>query len=271
VTSTDRLATALIGLLAADGADAASLPCLAVAPPPDPAELERAVRRIATAHDGVVFSSPNGVRAMFDAVSRQGLDRRVLGGAIVAAIGPETSAALHERGVVADMVAQKARGEGLVELFRDRGLLCKRWLHVRADEGRAVLGRAIEAAGGRYELVVGYRTVRPELPRPLVCSLLEEDRGGDGVDALCFASGKAARHFLESTTEILGADDARACLANARIVSIGPVTTSALAALDIHVDATAEHPGARSMLDAVRDVLASGRGRGNGRTTGRLG
>ncbi|MEX1368574.1 MAG: uroporphyrinogen-III synthase, partial [Nannocystaceae bacterium] len=244
----------LVMSLSAQGADAAVFPCLAVVPPEDPAAVLEAVRGLAD-HDGVIVSSPNGVQALFGAMDEAGLDVRALAGKTVAAIGSGTAAACRRHGIIADLVPDRARAEGLVDALREAGLLGQRWLHVRADEGRPLLGEAIEAAGGRYGLVIGYRTVRPEVSPRLLLSMRAPDDGGEGFDAIVFASGKTARHFLETLGDGLGPDVARARLEAAKVVCLGPVTTAAVEAMGIRVDATAREPTDDAVVEALLGVL----------------
>src|SRR5690606_30504095 len=134
-----------------------------------------------------------------------------------------------------DLIPDEARAEGLVEALRDAGLLARRWLHLRADEGRDLLARSVAEAGGELELVIGYRTLRPAVPFLLLRSLLPAASGGEGFDAVCFASGKAARHFVDQLQSAHGDAQARALLDRARVVCIGPVTAAAVRALGVEV------------------------------------
>lgn len=256
VTRAAHQAGELVQRLAGAGADAVPFPCLAIAPPDDPEPLRDAAERIDT-YNGVILSSPNGVEAFFDALTAAGRDARALAERQVAVIGTGTAAACQARGLRPDILPAEPRAEGLALALADRGLLDRRWLHVRADEGRDLLGQAIRDGGGDYHLVIGYRTIRPRVPELLVRSLRAADDGGEGFDAVCFASGKAARHFLASLGEVLGDDLARARLAAAKVLALGPVTASALSALGIRVDGVAADTTDAAMLAAVLAVLAA--------------
>jgi uroporphyrinogen III methyltransferase/synthase len=258
VTRSLRQAGTLVQMLAARGADVAHVPCLEIVPPEDPGALDRAVSRIRSDHDGLLLTSPNGVAALFDALGRVGLDARSLAGVRIAVVGPGTAEACRECHVIPDLVASKRSSEGLVELLEKNDLLAKRWLHVRAEAGRDVLGVAIRGAGGRYDMVVGYRTRRPDLPALLLESLGRPEKGGEGMDAICFASGETCRSFLQIVIEALGGEEARACIDAAKIVTIGPVTTAAVEALGVRVDATASEASDEGMLQAVLEVLGGG-------------
>lgn len=258
VTRAARQSGGLLHALAGAGADAVAFPCLEVAAP-EPAEREALDAALAPDRlaglEGVIVSSPNGADALFDALARLDLDARAFAGKLLAAIGTGTAARCQAKGLRPDLVPAKARSEGLIELLRERGLLGGRWLHVRADQGRKLLAEAITEAGGSIELVIGYRTVRPEVPGLLLDSLRPVADGGEGYDAICFASGRTARHFLETTGERFGADAARGFLEQAKIVAIGPVTADALAALDLRVDAVADTPSDAGMVEAVKGLF----------------
>jgi len=261
VTRPDRDGGGLVHKLAADGADAVAFPCLDVAPPLQPERVAQAVADLARGgvHDGVIVSSPRGALALHQGLLAAGLDARALAGHTVAAVGTGTAAALLERGVRADVVPAAARAEGLVTALAQRQLLAARWLHLRADEGRDLLRPAIEQAGGRYTLEIAYRTVRPQVPGLLLDQLLPRDEGGEGMDAVCFASGKAARHFVETVDEGLGKGTAQRLLAAARVITIGPVTTAAVEALGVAVHgeaASADDAGLHAAT--VRALTASG-------------
>jgi uroporphyrinogen III methyltransferase/synthase len=252
VTRAARQAGGLVNLLAAEGADAVAFPCLDFVDAPP--EAQRALDAALADFErfcGLIVSSPNGVEALFRALDRGGLDVRHFAGKQVAAIGTGTAEALRERGLLADIIPARARSEGLIDALRERDLLGQRWLQIRADEGRSLLGRALTKAGGSLELVVGYQTVRPTVSPLLLRSLAPVDEGGEGYDAICFASGRTARHFLETTTEAFGEQRALAHLARAKVIAIGPVTRDAIAALGVEVDAVAEEPSEAGLLAAV--------------------
>ncbi len=257
VTRVAAQSAELVLALSSQGADAVAFPCLGVAPPVDPEALHAEVAALGETQDGVVLSSPNGVRAFFEALDAVGLDVRALAGKRVAVIGSGTAAACKGFGVRADLVPTRARAEGLIELLDREDLLGARWLHVRADEGRGLLGQAVAEAGGRYTLAVGYRTIRPEVPARLLASLRAPADRGEGFDAVSFASGKAARHFMQTLSEGLGSVEAQRLVAAATIVCRGPVTTAAVQALGLRVDATARAPTDDAVIDALREALGS--------------
>src|SRR5690606_27137587 len=130
VTRSAPQAAGLLRRLSRAGADAVVFPCLAVAPPLDPGVLGDA---LADLHrlDGVILSSPNGAQALLDGLAALELDARVLAGRSIAASGTGTAEVLQRGGLRAELIPERARSEGLVELLADHDALGKRWLHLR--------------------------------------------------------------------------------------------------------------------------------------------
>jgi len=100
----------------------------------------------------------------------------------------------------------------------------KRVLLARAAEARDVLPDALRERGAEVDVVALYETVR-EVPSP------EAVEAAQGAGYVTFTSSSTVRNLIESLGERFPAD--------ARVVSIGPVTTDAArdAGLAVHVEA----------------------------------
>src|SRR5581483_8518114 len=81
----------------------------------------------------VVFTSVNGVEAVFGRLEALGLDARVFGGARLAAIGPATAEALRRHGLRADYAPAEALTRAILADFGERDLRGARVLLPRAD------------------------------------------------------------------------------------------------------------------------------------------
>src|SRR5204863_96785 len=122
VTRPRAQAGALADLLEAEGAEVITFPTIAIAPPPDPAPLERAVAA-AGGYDWIVFTSANGVEAFFARFAAARRDVRELASVRLAAIGPATAAQLERRLLRVAVTAADYRAEGLVQHFgKGRGV-----------------------------------------------------------------------------------------------------------------------------------------------------
>ena len=119
-------------------------------------------------YDLICLTSPNGVRLLFARLAAEGRDARALAGARVAAIGPGTSGALRERGVIADIVPERLIAEGLVEALAELEAPVNVLGVVGATEN--VVGGQAPADLARDALDLGFVRIDPGLDIHGVCS-----------------------------------------------------------------------------------------------------
>ncbi|HEU4404711.1 MAG TPA: uroporphyrinogen-III synthase [Polyangiaceae bacterium] len=244
VTRAAHQARAFVRALRERGAEAVSVPTIAIYPPPDPGPLARAVAGLG-AYDWVALTSPNGVERLFEEIERQGRDARAFGSARVAAIGPGTAAALAGRGVRADLVAKEFVGEGLARALLDAAPAGRRLrvLVARALVAREAMPDALRAAGHEVEVVAAYETKPP--PAESVASLARALEGR-AIDVVTLTSSSTAEHLLA----LLG-PDAPALLEGVCLASIGPVTTATAERLGLRVGLTARTYSLEGLIEAL--------------------
>jgi uroporphyrinogen III methyltransferase/synthase len=276
VTRARAQASGLAARLRLLGAEVVETPTIRIEPRAVEGEIAAAVERLGSATVGaapdtagrtsskyelVCLTSPNGVDLLFHALAAHGLDSRALSGRIVAAIGPGTARALERRGVRADVVPPRSVAESLIEALADTPVEGRRVLVARAGEGRDVLPDALRERGAEVDVVALYDTV--------VEPLSDEQRAAlTDVDYVAFTSASTVRNLLgsldgDTAAEPAAADDVppanAADLGDARIVSIGPVTSAAAAELGLTVDVEAERHDVDGLVDAlVADAEATG-------------
>jgi uroporphyrinogen III methyltransferase/synthase len=240
VTRARAQASGLAATLQALGAEVVELPAIRIVPRLDSAEVRDAVGAIHS-YALVCLTSPNGVRLLFDALRDAGLDARALANATVAAIGPGTAAALAERGIRADVVPERSIAESLVESLAEFDVAGRPALVARAAEARDVLPDALRERGAEVDVVALYETVAEE-PDP------EAVEAARSADYLTFTSSSTVRNLARA----LGGD-----LPNARVVSIGPVTSESAraAGLEVHVEARRHDP--EGLVEALLDDAAA--------------
>ncbi len=191
------------------GARAVQIPTIRTRPLPGPPPDVRP-------YDLLCLTSPTGVQALFERLTAAGLDARALTGPRIAAIGPGTATALAEHGILADVVAQRAVAEGLLQALDRLEPPVRRALIARALKGRELLPEQLRARGAEVELLALYETV----PEPVPAEVLREALQADYIT---FTSASTVRFFLESL------DGRVSSLSpHTRLVSIGPITTEAL-------------------------------------------
>jgi uroporphyrinogen III methyltransferase/synthase len=237
VTRTREQASTLGALLHAAGARPVELPTIAIQPPSDYAALDAALLGLREWGLGgvaawVLFTSANGVDAVFARLEALRLDARVFGAARLAAIGPATADALHRHGLRADYTPTEALASAILADFRERDLHGVRMLLPRADIAPPELGDGLAALGADVRSVVAYRTVPAE-------GLAAEARrvlAAGAVDTACFTSSSTVRNLVDAL------DGDISLLASLTIACIGPVTAATARELGLRVDVVApEH------------------------------
>ena len=178
-------------------------------------------------YDLICVTSANGVAGLFerldDGTHPRG-DARALAGTRIAAIGTATARALAERGIVADVLPERAVAESLAQALAS--VPVRHALIARAREARDVLPDALRARGAQVDVLELYETVA----EPLTSRALKDVRSADYVT---FTSSSTVRFFLQAAGGGAGLSP------GTRIVSIGPVTSTALreAGLEPHIEA----------------------------------
>lgn len=244
ITRAAHQARAFVRALRERGAEAVSVPTIAIHPPPDAEPLRRAVAALGT-YDWVALTSPNGVQRLFEEIETQGRDARAFGAAKVAAIGPGTAATLGARGVRADLVAKEFVGEGLARALLEsapaRGR--QRVLVARALVAREALPDALRAAGHEVDVVPAYETKppAPESAAPLARALAARQ-----IDVVTLTSSSTVEHLLG----LLG-PEAPALLEGVCLASIGPVTTATAERLGLRVALTARTYSLDGLIEAL--------------------
>jgi uroporphyrinogen III methyltransferase/synthase len=255
-TQASGLAKALRDL----GAEVVELPAIRIEPTVESEEVRRAVERISD-YSLIVLTSPNGVRLLFEAIRNAGLDARALNspkkqqvgevgseagassGTAIAAIGPGTARALSRCGIAADIVPERFIAESLVESLAAIEVSGKRVLVARAAGARDVIPEHLEGRGAEVDVVALYETVREEPSAEAV-------EAAQAADYVTFTSSSTVRNL----TDALGEHFPK----NARIVSIGPVTSEAARDAGLEVDVEAERHDIEGLIaallaDAARD------------------
>ena len=240
VTRARAQASGLARRLAELGAEPIELPAIRIEPRIDSEEVRAAVGSLHS-YAVVCLTSANGVELLFEAMAEQGRDARALANASVAAIGPGTAAALAERGVIADLVPERFVAEALVETLAELPLEDKPVLVARAAEARDVLPEALGERGAKVDVVPLYETLA-EAPDS------DQLERAAKADYVTFASSSTVRNFVEAIGDGFPED--------ARVVSIGPVTTEAARESGLKVHAEAERHDIEGLVQALLEDAA---------------
>jgi uroporphyrinogen III methyltransferase / synthase len=255
VTRARAQASGLAATLRGVGAEVVELPAIRIEPRIESEEVRRAVESIRE-YSLVCLTSPNGAHLLFEALADArsspggadspeptdaGLDARALAGAAVAAIGPGTARALAEHGIVADVVPERFVAEALVEALAAVEVEGRKVLIARAAEARDVLPDALRERGAEVDVVALYETVREE-------PSAEAIEAAQGADYVTFTSSSTVTNLTAALGDRFPS--------NARIVSIGPVTSDSARAAGLSVDVEAERHDVEGLLAALLEDAA---------------
>lgn len=268
VTRPRHQRSALVDRLRAEGAEAVSVPTIAIVEPLDEGEALAAALASMDSYSWVVFTSANAV-SRFCGLLR---DSRDLAGVHIAAIGTATVAELERFELAADLVPERFIAESLLEVFplpdhRDP-TRPPRVLLPSAEVTRDVLPRGLRELGWDVDVVVAYRTV----PAPISIS----DRAAvESADVVTFTSGSTVDQWVAAFgTELLPPT----------VACIGPVTAdvarrhgmrisviAAVHTIDGLVDALIDHVGATSTAGTSASDTRSRPSRSAGSRRSRIG
>ncbi len=224
------------------GAAVIEAPAIRIVPRPVAGDVERACRAISE-YDLVCLTSPNGATLLMDALAATGRDARALAGVTVAAIGPATARELAARGVIADHVPERAVAEELLAALAEVDVDGRRVLVARAAEARDVLPETLRSRGADVDVVALYDTVAERLSDGELAALAD-------ADYVTFTSSSTVRNLMGALHGPLPE--------SARVVTIGPVTSSTARehGLEVHAEAT------RHDVDGLVETLVHDAARG---------
>jgi len=225
----------LAALIADHGGAAVHLPVIRIGPPDTWEPLDRALTEADT-YDWIVFASANGVRGLCERLRARGDDVRRLGTARIAAIGPATAREAMQHGIACDLVPDEHHSEGLVATLGGQARH-GRFLLVRANRGRDVLRRGLEALGHHVTEVAAYASRMADRFDPETLAALT-----GGVDWVTITSSFIA----ESASQLFG-DRLRTW----KVASISPITTATLVQAGITPTVEADRPTSDGLVAAI--------------------
>ena len=227
VTRTRAQAGAFATLLEEQGGEVVALPTIATAAPDGWDAVDAALAHLRD-YAWLVFTSENGVTAFFDRLWARGGDVRDLGGVAIAAIGPQTRAAIEAHGLRVALTPSEYRAEAVADALIAAGVGGRRVLLARAAAARVVLPRRLAAAGAIVDEVPVYRTVVPPESAAAPALFAGERR----PDLVSFTSSSTVTNFVR----LFPQHELPRLLANVAIGCIGPITAATAREHGLRVD-----------------------------------
>ncbi len=241
VTRATDQADRLVDLLERGGARVERLPLLEIAPPPQPAVLERAASELAL-FQWLVFTSANTVYALLP----------LTGGSLppalrVAVVGARTAAALEEYEARVDLVADTSTAEGLGEALAPRLGRRERVLLPQAADASPLLGDRLTAAGAEVVRVCAYEKRIPSVA-PAEAKRIFAD---GALGWVTFTSPSTVRGLVEVLAGVW--EERRETL---RALSIGKVTSAELRRQQVPCVTEATRPSEGGLVEALEKELS---------------
>ncbi len=261
VSRAKKQAGALSSALRDLGCEVIEIPFIEIRPPRSYRPLDAALRELES-YDWLILTSVNGVDALFERMTKKGLEPHALNHLKIAAIGPATRKAIEQRGLPVNVTPKEYVAESVVSALRRR-VKNKRVLLVRARVARDVIPRELRHAGAWVDVIEAYETVVPQSSATRLRALLSNQRRRP--HAITFTSSSTVRNFVQ----LLGLRNARAALHKSAAhngvhsASIGPVTSATLREFGLPVDIEAKEYTIPGLVAAIMDKSAENAKTGN--------
>ncbi len=217
VTRAREQASSLVEILEEEGAHVIEFPTIEIVEPDDYSELDKAIENIKT-YDWLIFTSVNGVKFFLNRLKYHKKDVRVLDGIKICAIGPKTAETFENFGIIPDFIPEKYQAEYIIEGLKKAGINRKKFLLPRAKVAREILPKKIKELGGEIDVVTVYETKMPQTKKDEIIEMLKNNE----IDYITFTSSSTVKNFIEM---IEGNTN---LLKNAKLVSIGPITSDTI-------------------------------------------
>ena len=196
----------------------------------------------------MVFTSVNGVGAVFDQLRALKLDGRALSGLKIAAIGPATAKALEARGMIADVCPNVYTTEGLVAGFQTGNVAGRRFLLPRTDIADAELANGLAGLGAVVREITVYRT----LPDVAAIRKAKEMLLSNQLDVVTFTSSSTVTNLMTAF------GDNGVPLRTVKIACIGPKTAQTALQAGLQPDIVATEHTVPGLVDAIDELFRKG-------------
>ncbi|MBR1695577.1 MAG: uroporphyrinogen-III synthase, partial [Selenomonas sp.] len=189
----------------------------------------------------LIFTSTNGVDHFFARLMKAGRDARALGYAKVAAIGSATAEKLKGYGILADVVPQEFRAEGVLEALTGKLPPHAKILIPRAQEAREILPEKLREQGAVVDVAPVYQTVAADVDGEALKAQLKNGE----IDLVTFTSSSTVTNLIR----IVGSAEA---LDGVKMAAIGPVTADTAKANGIAPDIVASEYTIDGLVEAIK-------------------
>ncbi len=240
VTRTRKQASKLTTQLEKFGAEVLEFPTIKIAPPTDNFQsIDSAINNLKN-FDWIIFTSANGVEKFFERLKIFKRDARIFADAKIAAIGSATAEKLSNFGIIADIIPQEFRAEGLLAELKDK-VAGKNILIARAEVARDILPAELENFGAKVKIVPAYKTITDAENFAEIKSKIS----AGAVDLITFTSSSTVENFVA----VAGIET----LKKIKTAAIGTVTAETLKKFGVTAEIVAKEFTIAGLVDAIKN------------------
>lgn len=249
VTRTREQASQLSGQLLELGAEVLEIPTIKIAPTDKRDLLAEAFTEL-NGYEWIVFTSPNGVTAFFDAFFKVYEDIRSIGGTRFLAVGPATAAKLKELHLAVDLMPERFVTSEIAKAFKAyQDIENVRILLMRAEVANPELPLELTKMGAIVDDVPCYKTVPETEDITGAAAKLTEG----GANWVTFTSSSTVENFHAR----FDLPKMKQQFPQMRLASIGPETSKAVEALGLKPDIEAKEHTIAGLVEALKKEIGA--------------
>lgn len=189
----------------------------------------------------IIFTSKNAVDIFFEKLYQIGMDSRKLGNSKIVAIGSATAKAAKKYGIIPDIMPDKYIAEQIVDTLKPQLTKEDKILIPRAKDARKSIVQQLSDICEVDEVKI-YETIKDNSKKEDIINYLEESK----IDYITFTSSSTVKNFFD----ILGKENIEK-IKDAKMLSIGPVTSSTIEMLGMKVYKEAQ----TYTIDGLMDII----------------
>lgn len=243
LTRTTDSSSQIFEMLTELGAEVRELPTIKIGKPKSYCALDRCIRQIES-YSWLFFTSVNGVQYFFERIKELKIDIRKIGKAKIFCIGERTKRSLESRGIFVDYMPSDFNSDAAASEMSRFITSDDKVLYPTSSLAGDRICASVKGLGAICHEVEAYSN---EINDIFEQSIAEEVKEGT-FHAIIFASSSQVENYHKIFAGKTG---------DAKICSIGKMTTKTAEALGFHVCQTAKTASAQGIVEAVEIALNS--------------
>ncbi|MEM2760893.1 MAG: uroporphyrinogen-III synthase [Nitrososphaerales archaeon] len=241
ITRDEESAKDFVNMVKANKGNVIALPTISLVPK-DLATMLKFLDLLKTKkYDYVLFMSANAVNIIFDTFTKMQMIEDVLSllkDTKVAAVGPNTKAALENYGIDVSLMPKKYSSYGIIDLFAKQESKGKKIIIPRSSASTNYLAKSLSQLGMNVDELHVY-DIKPADGNSWT-EFMHRLASGD-IDCMVFTSASSVNSFFEVAIKYESKEKLLDIFKSTKVVAIGPFTNEALAKHNVRAVVSSEH------------------------------